>query len=465
MEILILDDNVEFCNSLQDIVKSFGYHSIAFNNTTNGLNYIKANAEIIGLVLLDIEFGSDDPLTGLDVLGILRHNYPFIPVVMITGRGTISIAVQATKLGAINFIEKSDLNSEKIHEVLESSIGLGIQEDDETIKKFLAENGIIVKSNAMLDIGRLIIRFGRTDLNVLLTGETGTGKSIIARALHNISRKHTGPFITVDIPNIPRDLFQSELFGHIKGAFSGAIETKRGLFHEANHGTLFLDEIGDLSLELQSNLFIPVDEKVIRKVGSVQTEPIDVRFISATDRDLVKMMEDGKFREQLFHRLRECEINIPSLRERREDVPDIVNYYVKLHNEQYNTDKYFTPSSLEYLALKEWKGNVRELINIVNIALQTIDEDRIEIPILDKIISSQNHSQMNNRNLPDSAQHRTLKEDLAAVDKVNIENALRENNGNVSKTAALLGVSRETLHIKIRKYGINTQKFRKSANQ
>lgn len=464
MEIVILDDNVDFCNSLQDIVKSYGYNSKAFHNTTSGLNYVKANQDKISLMLLDIEFASDDPLSGLDVLGIMRHNYPFIPVVMITGRGTISIAVEATKLGAINFIEKSALNSDIIRDILESSIGQYLQEDDETIKKFLIENGIVVKSSEMLDIGRLIFRFGRTDLNVLLTGETGTGKSLIAKAIHNISRKHAGPFITVDIPNIPRDLFQSELFGHIKGAYSGAIDTKRGLFHEANHGTLFLDEIGDLSLELQSNLFIPVDEKVIRKVGSVQSEPIDVRFISATDRDLVKLMEDGKYREQLFHRLRECEINIPPLRERREDIPDIVNYYVQLHNNYYNTDKYFTPSSLEYLALKEWKGNVRELINVVNIALQTIDEDRIEIPVLDKIISSQSRSQSNGKKYSDTNQHHSLKEDLAAVDKLNIENALRENNGNVSKTAALLGVSRETLHIKIRKYGINTQKYRKRSN-
>lgn len=461
MEIVILDDNVDFCNSLQDIVKSCGYQSKAFHHTTNGLNYVKANQDKISLMLLDIEFGKDDPLTGIDVLGIMRHNYPFIPVVMITGRGTISIAVEATKLGAINFLEKSALDSEKIKDVLESSLGLLIKEDDETIKKFLIENGIVVNSSTMVELGRLIFRFGRTDLNILLTGETGTGKSLIARAIHNISRKQSGPFITVDIPNIPRDLFQSELFGHIKGAFSGAIESKKGLFHEANHGTLFLDEIGDLSLELQSNLFIPVDEKVIRKVGSVQSEPIDVRFISATDRDLVKMMEEGKYREQLFHRLRECEINIPPLRERREDVPDIVNYYVQLHNKYYNTEKYFTPSSLEYLALKEWKGNVRELINVVNISLQTIDNDRIEIPILDKIITSQNRTQQGNRNNSEHYQHHSLKEDLAAVDKVNIENALRENNGNVSKTAALLGVSRETLHIKIRKYGIDTQRYRK----
>ncbi|MEN6295004.1 MAG: sigma-54 dependent transcriptional regulator [Chloroherpetonaceae bacterium] len=462
MEILILDDNVEFCNSMQDIVRSFGYSTVAFHHTTDGLNYIKADPNKISLVFLDIEFGNDDPLTGIDVLGILRHNYPFIPVVMITGRGTISIAVKATKLGAINFIEKSILNKEKIREVLDSCLKLDIQEDDETIRKFLMGNGIVAKSDAMLDIGRLIIRFGRTDLNVLLTGETGTGKSLIAKAIHNVSRQRTGPFITVDIPNIPRDLFQSELFGHVKGAFSGAFDTKRGLFHEANHGTLFLDEIGDLSLDLQSNLFIPVDEKIIRKVGSVQSEEIDLRFVSATDRDLVKMMEEGKYREQLFHRLRECEINIPPLKERREDVPDIVNYYVQIHNEYYKTEKYFTPSSLEYLALKEWKGNVRELINIVHIALQTIDEDRIEIPILDKIVSSQNHSQSNGRNKHDAQPRHSLKEDLAVVDKVNIENALRENNGNVSKTAALLGVSRETLHIKIRKYGIETQKYRKT---
>lgn len=462
MQVLIVDDNPEFCSTMEDIIRSFNYSTKVFNYTQHALNYIKDNANDIGLALFDIEFSKDDPMTGIDLLGVIRMDYPFIPVVMISGKGTITTAVKATKLGAINFIEKSVLNKERIKEVLESSIIKDFAEDDEEIRHFLHSNGIIAQSKTMLELGRNIIRFGRTDLNVLITGETGTGKRLVAKALHMASRRNRNPFITVDIPNIPRDLFQSELFGHVKGAYSGAIETKKGLFHEASHGTIFLDEVGDLSQELQSNLFIPVDEKIIRRVGSVQTEEIDLRFISATDRDLVRMMDEAKFREQLYHRLRECEINIPPLKERAEDIPAIVNYYVQIHNQDYQDTKYFSQPAIDYLSEKEWKGNVRELTSVVKVAVQTINEEEIKITHIDKIVNSHFRSQTSDfGGIIRSNGKRTLKEDLAEVDRLKIENTLKMNNGNVSKSAAVLDVSRETLHIKIRKYGIDVQKFRK----
>jgi two-component system nitrogen regulation response regulator NtrX len=447
---------------MEDIIRSFNYSTKVFNYTTNALNYIKDNSSEIGLALFDIEFAKDDPMTGIDLLEVIRMEYPFIPVVMISGKGTISTAVKATKLGAINFIEKSVLNKDKIREVLESSLLNDFTEDDEEIRRFLLSNGIIAQSKPMLEIGRNIVRFGRTDLNVLVTGETGTGKRLVAKALHSASRRNKNPFITVDIPNIPRDLFQSELFGHVKGAYSGAIETKKGLFHEATHGTIFMDEVGDLSLELQSNLFIPVDEKIIRRVGSVQTEEIDLRFISATDRDLVKMMDEGKFREQLYHRLRECEINIPPLKERSEDIPGIINYYIQIHNQDYQDNKYFSQSSIDFLTEQEWKGNVRELSSVIKVAVQTISDEEIKINHIDKIVNThfRNHSSGSSGIMRPNGK-RTLKEDLAEVDRIKIENTLKLNNGNVSKSAAVLDVSRETLHIKIRKYGIDVQKFRK----
>lgn len=461
MEVLIVDDNIEFCSTMEDIIRSFNYSTKVFNYTTHALNYIKENSTEIGLALFDIEFSKDDPMTGIDLLEVIRMDYPYIPVVMISGKGTISTAVKATKLGAINFIEKSVLNKERIKEVLESSVLQNFAEDDEEIRKFLLSNGIIAQSKPMLEIGRNIVRFGRTDLNVLVTGETGTGKRLVAKALHMASRRNRNPFITVDIPNIPRDLFQSELFGHVKGAYSGAIETKKGLFHEAIHGTIFMDEVGDLSLELQSNLFIPVDEKIIRRVGSVQTEEVDLRFISATDRDLIKMMDEGKFREQLYHRLRECEINIPPLKERIEDIPGIVNFYVNIHNQDYQDSKYFSQPAIDYLAEKEWKGNVRELTSVIKVAVQTINEEEIKITHIDKIINSHFRSQNTGGSVIRPSDKRTLKEDLAEVDRIKIENTLKANNGNVSKSAAVLDISRETLHIKIRKYGIDVSKFRK----
>lgn len=459
MEILIVDDNAEFCSTMEDIIQSFSYKTKVFNYTKDAQNYIRHHSNDIGLALFDIEFSKDDPQTGMDLLEFVRKDFPFIPVVMISGKGTISTAVKATKLGAVNFIEKSSLDKNRIKEVLESSITIDYTGDDEEVRKFMLSNGIVAKSKLMVEMGRNIIRYGRTDLNILITGETGTGKRLVARAIHSASRRRSHPFVTVDIPNIPRELFQSELFGHVKGAFSGAVDTRKGLFHEAAHGTLFLDEIGDLSMELQSNLFIPIDEKTIRRVGSVQAEEIDIRFVSATDRDLVRMMEEAKYREQLYHRLRECEINIPPLRERTEDIPDIVNYYTQIHNQEYDANHYFTQAALEYLAQQEWKGNVRELSSVVKVALQTIAEDDIKINHLDKIINS--NFKFQTSQVIRTTNTKTLKDDLAEVDKMKIEDTLRANNGNVSKSAALLGVSRETLHIKIRRYNIDIQKFRK----
>jgi len=313
----------------------------------------------------------------------------------------------------------------------------------------------------MLELGDSIIRFGRTDLNVLISGETGTGKKLVARAMHSASRRAKYPFVTVDIPNIPRELFQSELFGHNKGSFSGATDTKKGLFQQAHKGTLFLDEIGDLTLDLQSSLFIPIEEKLIRKVGSTESEELDVRFMSATDKDLLFAMKESKFREQLYHRLRECEIHIPPLRDRKEDIPEIVEYYLLKHNSEYNDSRYFSPSAIEFLQSKEWGGNVRELASVVRVTLQTAASEQIEVADLHRIISSGSTEQISDEHgeiLISSA--RTLKEDLAEVDRKKIEATLERCEGNVSKAAALLGISRETLHNKVRRYGVNTQLFR-----
>jgi DNA-binding NtrC family response regulator len=461
MIVLIVDDNKDFSSTIADIVGSFGYETKTLHTPADALNFASRFAKNIGLVLLDIEFSPEETMDGLDVLEYIRKNYPSIPVVMISGKGTIESAVRATKLGAVNFIEKSIVSKERIKSVLETSIApVEKKSEAEDIRKFLATHGIIGKSKSMLAIGDNIIRYGRTDLNVLITGETGTGKKLVAKALHAASRRAKHPFVTVDIPNIPKELFQSELFGHIRGSFSGATETKKGLFHEANKGSIFLDEIGEMSLDLQSNLFIPIEEKVVRRVGSVQSEEVDIRFISATDMDLMKSMKEGKFREQLYHRLRECEISIPSLSERREDIQDIVEFYVKKHNDDFQESKFFSPSASEFLCEQNWHGNVRELASVIRVAMQTVMHDRVEVSELHKIINTKPgyiRAEIAEEFMSD---RRTLKEDLAEVDKKKIENILQKCNGNVSKSAAMLGISRETLHNKIRRYEVDVQLFR-----
>jgi DNA-binding NtrC family response regulator len=462
MNVLIVDDNLEFCSTIADIVGSFGHSTHSINDPEEAIKYLEKYSKNIGLILLDIEFGPGTYFNGLDVLEQCRVRFPFIPVVMISGKGSIENAVRATKLGAVNFIEKGIITKDKLKEVLTSAADKhGVEGEAREIQKFLESQGIIGKSKSMVEIGDSIIRFGRTELNVMISGETGTGKKLVAQAIHAVSRRVKYPFVTVDIPNIPRELFQSELFGHNKGSFSGATDNKKGLFHKANKGTLFLDEIGDLSLELQSNLFIPIEEKLIRRVGSVETEDLDIRFISATDKDLIYAMKESKFREQLYHRLRECEIHVPPLRERVDDIPDIIDHYLLKHNSEFGDTKYFAPSAIDFMQEQEWYGNVRELSSVVRVVLQTVTSDQIEISDLHKLLSKVN----NNASIDVSAEQgissdRTLKEDLAATDKKKIESTLERCNGNVSKSAAMLGISRETLHNKIRRYGINATLFR-----
>ena len=463
MNVLIVDDSLDFVSTIADLVQSFGYETQTLNSPEETIPFLDRYYRKIDCILLDIEFGTETALSGIDVLEYSRRHYPAIPVVMISGKGTIETAVKATKLGAVNFIEKSVLSKDTLKAVLDSVVDhLNIKGEAKEIQKFLTLNGIIGKSKAILEVGDSIIRFGRTDLNVLITGETGTGKKLVAKAIHSVSRRNKSLFVTVDIPNIPRDLFQSELFGHNKGAFSGATDTKKGLFQQANKGTLFLDEIGDLSLELQSNLFIPIEEKLIRKLGSTEAEELDVRFISATDKDLVLAMKESRFREQLYHRLRECAIHLPPLRERIEDIPEIIDYFVVHHNNEYNESKSFSPSAVEFMQEQEWGGNVRELSSVLRVTLQTATNDQIEVSDIHKILNSGFSLSQPENNSEIISSNRTLKEDLAQLDRKKIESTLERTNGNVSKAAALLDISRETLHNKIRRYGINAQLYRNS---
>jgi DNA-binding NtrC family response regulator len=480
MKILIVDDNRDYCATIADVVQRQGWETETRYSPEAATAYLQTSARDVALMLLDIEFGSESTKTGIDMLETSIKQFPSVPVIMISGKGTIEVAVKATKLGALNFIDKSTLSNDRLVEVLSSAMQrVAADRNNDELRKHIEAQGIIGRSGVMMDVADKILRYGRTDLNVLITGETGTGKKLVANALHNVSKRGKYPFITVDIPNIPRDLFQSELFGHMKGAFSGAMETKRGLFHQAHRGTLFMDEIGDMPLELQANLLLPMEQKAVRRVGSVETEEVDIRFVSATDRDLVSGMQEGRFREQLYHRLRECEIYIPALRERREDIPLIVDYYVAKHNREMGDAKSMAPGTMDYLTAYAWPGNVRELASVMRVALQTSASDTLSVADLHRILTRGTSfapvvvGGVASHAAPRPAEHaqqpsdatvlsddRSLKDDLAAVDKLKIEKTLERTSGNVSKSAAILGVSRETLHNKIRKYDIDVQTFR-----
>jgi two-component system nitrogen regulation response regulator NtrX len=467
MKILIVDDNRDFSATIADVVRTQGWTPEVYNSPEQALSYLSKNSGEIALMLLDIEFGSESSMTGIDVLGRSIKEFPSIPIIMISGKGTIEMAVQATKLGAINFIDKSALSNDRLIEVLSSAMDrIRATASDEDRRRIMESHGIVGTSRAMMEVADLILRYGRTDLNILILGETGTGKKLVAQALHAVSRRSRHPFVTVDIPNIPRELFQSELFGHTRGSFSGAMENKRGLFHQANKGTLFMDEIGDMPLDLQANLLLPMEQRGVRRLGSVEVEPVDIRFVSATDRDLLTAMAEGRFREQLYHRLRECEIFIPPLRERTDDIPAIVEFYITKHNKELGDSKSVSPGAIEYLREYPWPGNIRELANYLRVALQTMSTDELEVADLHRImgratlptrptaIAAQSAAQ------PAAATSSSSPESPASDDRSTIEQALTRTAGNVTKAASHLGMSRETLHNRIKKLGIDVTAYR-----
>lgn len=461
MKVLIADDNREFCLTLADVVAAEGWQFETRHNPEEALEYLELHHREISVVLLDIEF-NHPALNGMDVLERSMRNWPHIPVVMITGIGTIDAAVKATRLGAMNFIEKSSIDQARLREVLYTAMErVNTEAASAEMDEVMRKNGIIGRSREMLAIADDVMRYGGTELNVLITGETGTGKKLIAQALHDVSQRRARHFVTVDIPNIPANLFQSELFGHVKGAFSGATESKQGLFQQAHGGTIFLDEIGDMPAELQANLLLPVEDRSVRKLGSVKQEEIDVRFIAATDKDLIEAIRDGRFREQLYHRLRECEIHLPALRERTEDIPQLVDYFVKRHNEKRDDNKVMSPGAYEYMQTLTWPGNIRELENTMKVILQTSRNDTIEVADVSRNIRMTNTEHDGGRGSVFVDSGNTLKEDVERLNKLKIEDVLSSCNGNVSKASNILGISRETLHTRIRKYEIDVEKYRR----
>lgn len=464
MKVLIIDDSIEFSNAVVGIVNSISsdIEAVAINVPEESVKYMKSNHSDVGLIFLDIEFGIGARMNGLDLLEIFRKNYVQIPVIMLSGKGTIDTAVKATKLGAVNFIEKSTVGRETIRGAVNSTINLSkttIGEDSE-ILNFLNEQGIIGSSKKLIDVGRRIIDIGRTDSNVIITGETGTGKALAARALHNIGNRKNNKFVTVDVSSLSGENFQRELFGYVKNAFEGADSNSKGAFGEANKGVLFLDKIEYMPKDLQLKLLQPLEEKRIKHVGANDYESVNIRFISSSSKNLNLMIQRDEFDGLLYHRLCEADIFIPPLRERKEDIIDIIVHTVNLYNLNFEKNKFFTQDAMNLLSEQEWLGNVRELVNAVKLMLQTVKKEQIDAVDVVQYISNKN-STLQFNDVVGISSDRTLKEDKDSFYKIKIEQALQQYNGNVSKTASNLGVSRETLHNKIKAFNINVDKFRK----
>ena len=482
MYILIADDEIEFCDTIATLLRSEGWETTIATSPPEVLQTIATEGDRIHAVLLDLDFRHPE-LNGLDILQKIRKSYPTLPVLILTGAGTIDTAVQATRLGAMAFLQKSELTPEKIRKEL-YEIAEKVRQENAEILRQLATFGVVGRSQAMQDVARIIYLFAQTDLNILITGETGTGKGLIARAIHELSPRRKHPFVHIDLPNIPRDLFQSELFGHKKGAFTGADRDKQGLFHKADKGTIFLDEIGDLDPERQAGLLIPIEQKRIHRLGDTNWIDIDVRFIAATDKDLEAAIQRGEFRSQLYYRLNEARIHLPPLRERPEDIRPIVEYYVQQFNRQRNQEKFFEPAALELLEQQPWQGNVRELVQFVKRCYEIFEGPAIRLSDVALLLrqqsllgaptqrSAQPSPQPGISTSPPSPEVQsepeldgTLSDTVQSVIKEKLEKLLEKHRGNITKTARALGVSRETVYQYLRKYNIDPNRYRKGDNK
>lgn len=363
-KILIIDDERSIRNALKEILEFEGFNVIDAEDGANGLIILKQHE--IDLVFCDIKMPKMD---GIEVLDQIIQNHEGIPVVMISGHGTIDTAVEAIKKGAFDFIEKPlDLNrilvtlknaKERNHlvvqtEVLKSSI------------KKIKGNSIIGESPEINRIKALIEKVAPTDARVLITGANGTGKELVARSLHDKSSRSKMPFIEVNCAAIPSELIESELFGHEKGAFTSANKEKKGKFELASGGTIFLDEIGDMSPAAQAKVLRALQENVIQRVGGEKDIKIDCRIIAATNKDLWEEIREHRFREDLFHRLAIILIHVPDLNQRMEDIPVLANYFLKLICEDHGVPlKHFDSEALEALKNIQWTGNIRELRNMI----------------------------------------------------------------------------------------------------
>jgi len=451
--ILVVDDEESICQSLHGILVDEGYEVLTAGSGEECIKIV--DEELPDLVLLDIWLPGID---GIEVLKVIRSEYPGIQAVMMSGHGTIETAVKATKLGAFDFIEKP-LSLDKVVLIVNHALELvRLEEENKLLKqKFAQDYELTGNSELIKDLKELISIVAPTNAWILIMGENGTGKELVARSIHKQSKRSQNPFVEVNCAAIPEELIESELFGHEKGAFTGATEKKRGKFELANEGTIFLDEVADMSLKAQAKILRILQEKKCERVGGSKVIGTDVRVLVATNKDLEHEMEEGRFRQDLYYRLNVIPLRIPSLRDRKEDIPLLVNHFLKeISLKEGMGKKTIADDALAILMEHDWPGNVRELKNIVDRLVIMTPSDVItgdDTPFLMK--ESQELKLDDSYLFPSS--FKTAKMEF---EKRFIARKLQENNGNVSKTAELIGLERSNLHKKIKGYGLEVKTVR-----
>lgn len=446
--ILIVDDEESIIRSLDGILTDEGFEAISADSGSEAIEKIE---EIMpDLVLLDIWMPGMD---GMETLVKIKETHPHLQVVMMSGHGSIETAVRATKLGAYDFIEKP-LSLEKVLLCVKNALEFYRLEEEITLLKEKEKNkyNITGDSRAIAELKEQIRIVAPTNAWVLISGENGTGKELVAHNIHQLSKRNHKPMVEVNCAAIPEDLIESELFGHEKGAFTGANAMKKGKFDLAHEGSLFLDEIGDMSLKAQSKTLRILQEQKFERVGGSRTIQVDVRVIAATNKDLEAEIEKGTFRDDLYFRLNVIPMRVPPLRERADDVHPLVEEFLREISLDTNTDKKtFSEDALALLQKYHWPGNVRELKNLV---------ERLAIMVPERTIHGTDIPTPFNREAEgSSALESTLaadsyKEAKNMFEKAFIARKLQEFNGNISQTAEAIGIERSNLHKKIKAYGL-----------
>lgn len=452
--ILIADDEASIRRTLREILEYEGYDVEEAVDGDAALE--KARSGSVDLVLLDIKMPKRD---GMEVLQALHDDDSSLPVVMISGHGTVETAVEATRLGASDFLEKPpDLN--RLLVTVRGALERGqLKVENKRIKQVIADaetadlTPIVGESPAIGRIKDTVARVAPTEARVLITGEAGTGKELVARWVHHQSERKGGPLVEVNCAAIPSELIESELFGHEKGSFTGATKQRIGKFEQADGGTLFLDEIGDMSLDAQAKVLRALQESRITRVGGDRAISVNVRVIAATNKDLLEQIDANLFREDLYHRLSVILIHVPPLRERRSDIPDIAKFILgQVMRRNGMSDREFSQEALDRLKHLDWRGNVRELRNVVERLLILSEGERIEAPDVDRYVRPGGAGADPIGALMD--QHDQFSDFRDAAEKVFIERKLEEFAWNVSKTAEAIGIQRSHLYNKLSKYGI-----------
>ncbi len=442
--VLVVDDEASILMLLKEALSQWGYQVHTAGSATEALSLIRT--QVFDAAITDIRMPD---MSGLDLLRQIKQQDESIEVVIMTGYPTIASAVEALKEGAYDYLSKPLILDELRHLMQRLMERRFLRGEVHTLRQRLGEeltvNELIGGSAAMQRVKEIIGKVAVTDSPVLIEGESGTGKELVAAAIHRLSARGKGPFIPVNCSAIPRDLLESEFFGHVRGAFSGAVTDALGLFRGANEGTIFLDEIAELPPELQVKLLRVLQEMLVRPVGSTKAYPVDVRIIAATNRNLEQAMNAGTFRQDLFYRLNVIRIQLPPLRERREDIPALVNHFIRRFNKRFRRDvKGITPDALAALSVYDFPGNVRELENLIERAFAMGSRDQITLADLPSLTAR-----------PAMAPVVSAKAvpTLAEVEKELILRALAVFNNDKEEAARALGISRRTIYRRLKEYG------------